>query len=106
MPQITDPILLAIVEGTSTGNLPLVVAKAIHHTAHLLLAAHDLNDVSVFANPEPTSERRFIIPIVGKWGLNFGLSSTGPDDLRLEKLAKSCPKKPSRSSRRPRRAKS
>src|SRR4051812_47149725 len=98
MSRVTDPVLLSIVEGTSTGGLPPTTAKAVHYTAHLLLAACDLSDVSAFAEPH-TSDGRHIVPVLGKWGLSFVMGNAGPDDIRLEKLAKSWPAKSSRSSR-------
>jgi hypothetical protein len=36
---------------------------------------------------------------LGKWGVSFVLGNAGPDDIRLEKLAKSWPAKNNRSSR-------
>lgn len=98
MSRVTDPVLLAIVEGTSTGGLPLATAKAVHYTTHLLLAACDLNDVSAFVEAQISGER-YVIPVLGKWGVSFVLGNAGPDDIRLEKLAKSWPAKNNRSSR-------
>jgi hypothetical protein len=49
---------------------------------------------------------RYIVPVIGKWGLSFVLSGNGPDDLRLEKRPKSWPAKQNRSSRPRRRGKS
>ncbi len=95
-----DPVLSAIVEGVSTGGLPHSTAKAVHRLACLLLAAHSLDDVSVFADPQADAKERFLIPAIGKWAISFVMSTSGPDDLRLEKLSKSCPAKPSRSSPR------
>lgn len=92
MSRVTDPNLLTIVEGASTGGIPPATARAVHHTAHLLLAASDLNDVSVFAEPMVLGGRH-IIPILGKWGLSFVMGNVGPDDIRLEKLSKSWPAK-------------
>ena len=103
--SISDPILSAIVEGTSTGGLSIPTAKAVHHVAHLLLSARTLDDVTVFARPETDGKVRLTVRVVGKWGISFVMAGCGPDDLRLEKLAKSCPAKPGRSSRRRRPAK-
>ena len=98
--MITDSTLLAVVEGHSTGGLPLPTARAVHRLAYLLLAARTLDDISVFADPTPDSRGRYTAVAVGKWGINFALSAFGPDDLRLEKLSKSCPASQSRSSPR------
>lgn len=102
---ISDPKLSVIVEGTSTGGLTLATAGAVHHVAHLLLAARTLDDISVFANPEATEGDRLAVQAHGKWAISFVMSGTGPDDLRLERLAKSWLKKPHRSSRRRRQGK-
>ena len=98
MPQL-DPVLSAIADGLSTGGLSHPTAKAVHHIAHLLLAARTLDDVSVFAFPSLGGNGRYSVPVAGKWGVTFVMSNSGPDDLRLEKLSKSCPANLSRSSR-------
>ena len=98
--SILDPIPTALVEGSSTGGLPISTAKAVHHVAHLLLAARTLDDVNVFALPEADGKGRFAVRVVGKWAISFVMSGLGPDQLLLEKLAKSCHAEPSRFSRR------
>lgn len=105
MSRITDPNLLSIAEGTSAGGLPLTAAKAVHYLIRLLLAARSTDDISVFTETYP-SEDRLVAPAFTKWGISFVMTGAGPDDLRLEKLAKSWPAKTSRSSRSRRQAKS
>ena len=105
MSRINDPNLRAIVEGTSTGGLPLKTAKAVHYFTNLLLAARNQDDISVFAEPIVAAERH-VVPAFGKWGISFVLTGAGPDDLQLTKLEKAWPAKKRRSSRPPRRGKS
>lgn len=105
MSRITDPSLLAIFEGTSTGGLPLTTAKAVHYFTNLLLAARNQDDISVFAEPI-ASAGRHVVPVFGKWGISFVLTGAGPDDLQLTKLEKTWPAKKRRSSRPRRQGKS
>lgn len=100
MSRISDPTLLAIVENRSYGGLSRAAAEAIHRLAHLLLAARNVDDVSVFTAPTPLKEGQLIAPAYGKWGIAFVMANFGPDALRLEKLAAPCPAKPKRPSRR------
>lgn len=106
MSRISDPVLLAIVENRSYGGLPRATAKAVHHLAHLLLAATGSEDVSAFTLPIAGKGGRLTAPAISKWGISFVIASFGPDDLHLEKLATSWPAQPKRPSRRRRRAKS
>ena len=98
MPKIADPILLAIVDGLSTGGLSLAIAREVHRVAHLLLAAQDLNDVSVFTTPMQVNDNHFSVPVVGKWSINFAITDAGPGELFLEKLSKSWSEKSNRFS--------
>lgn len=102
---IQDQRLRAIIEQSSTGGLPLSTAKAVHHYAYLLLAAHTLDDVTVFSMPNSMEDGRYIIAVSGKWGISFIMSNNGPDDMRLEKLPKSCLVKQKHPSSRRRPAK-
>lgn len=106
MSRISDPVLLAIVENRSYGGLPRATAKAVHHLAHLLLAATASEDVSTFTSPIAAKAGRLTAPAIAKWGISFVMASFGPDDLRLEKLATSWSAKSTRPSRRRRQAKS
>ena len=52
----------------------MATAKAVHHHAHLLLAARTLDDVNVFAVPQEHGKGRFTVPVIGKWGISFVMS--------------------------------
>ena len=66
MTRILDPTLLDIIEGLSTGGLPLPTARAIHRVGSLLLCATTLDDASIFGEIRSLADDRYAIPVVGK----------------------------------------
>ncbi len=90
MARISDPVLAAIAGGYSTEGLPMTTARAIYRTTRLLLAACSLADVGVFAQPNPVSDGRYQVTVIGKFAISFTLpaDAAGPTDLVLEKLGK------------------
>lgn len=106
MSQLADPVLAAIAAG-GAGGLPKATARQIFNIVRLLRASRRLDDVSLFRPVTPSGRGRQIVQVSGKWAISFNfIEGLGPNEMRLEKLGKSWPKKTKPHPRRKRLVKS